>query len=65
MTIAVNHGREATQQQQRPNNIVSDEVAPNEPPHQDLYCVQIQLFSFLTLEVLLFHVQGKQLSSCR
>ena len=27
-----------------------DEVAQNEPPHQDLRCLQIQLFAFLVVK---------------
>ena len=29
------------------NSVDLDEVAPNEPPHQDLHCLQIQLFASL------------------
>ena len=29
-----------------------DEVAHDEPPHQDLHCLQIQLFSSLVLKEL-------------
>ena len=35
-----------------------DEVAPYEPPHQDLHCLQIQLLSFLVVKEL---VKLKQL----
>ena len=31
------------------NSVDLDEVAHNEPPHQDLSCLQIQLFSSLVL----------------
>ena len=31
----------------------SDEVAHHEPPHQDLHCLQIQLFSSLVLKMLI------------
>ena len=31
------------------NKVDLDEVAHNEPPHQDLRCLQIQLFSPLIL----------------
>ena len=32
------------------NSVDLDEVAHNEPPHQDLRCLQIQLFSSLVLK---------------
>ena len=31
-----------------------DEVAHHEPPHQDLHCLQIQLFSSLVLKELIY-----------
>ena len=31
------------------NSVDLDEVAHNEPPHQGLHCLQIQLFSSLVL----------------
>ena len=31
-----------------------DEVAHYEPPHQDLHCLQIQVFSSLVLKVLIW-----------
>ena len=34
------------------NSVDLDEVAPYEPPHQDLRCLQIQIFSFLALKEL-------------
>ena len=34
------------------NSIDLDEVAHYEPPHQDLCCLQIQLFSFLVFKEL-------------
>ena len=34
------------------NSVDLDEVAHYEPPHQDLHCFQIQLFSFLVLKEL-------------
>ena len=34
------------------NSVDLDEVAHYEPPHQDLGCLQIQLFSSLVLKVL-------------
>ena len=34
------------------NSVDLDEVAHVEPPHQDLGCLQIQLFSSLVLKVL-------------
>ena len=36
----------------RQNSIDLDEVAHYEPPHQDLCCLQIQLFSSLVLKEL-------------
>ena len=36
----------------RVNSVDLDEVAHDEPPHQDLHCLQSQLFSSLALEVL-------------
>ena len=38
-----------------------DEVAHNEPPHQDLRCLQIQLFSSLVLKVGKLPFQEKHL----
>ena len=32
------------------DNVDPDEVAHYEPPHQDLHCLQIQLFSSLVLK---------------
>ena len=32
------------------NRVDLDEVAHVEPPHQDLCCLQVQLFSFLVLK---------------
>ena len=37
---------------QRANSVDLDEVAHDEPPHQDLRCLQIQLFSSLVLKEL-------------
>ena len=34
------------------NRVDLDEAAHNEPPHQDLRCLLIQLFSSLALKVL-------------
>ena len=34
------------------NSVDLDEVAHYEPPHQDLLCLQLQLFSFLVLKEL-------------
>ena len=34
------------------NSVDLDEVAHNEPPHQDLRCMQIQLFSSLVVKEL-------------
>ena len=36
----------------RANSVDLDEVAHHEPPHQDLHCLQIQLFSSLVLKEL-------------
>ena len=36
----------------RANSVDLDEVAHYEPPHQDLCCLQIQLFSSLVLKEL-------------
>ena len=36
-------------QRQRANSVDLDEVAHYEPPHQDLHCLQMQLFSSLVL----------------
>ena len=41
-------------QRQRANSVDMDEVAHNEPPHQNLRCLQIQLFSSLVLKELTF-----------
>ena len=35
------------------NSVESDKVAHYEPPHQDLHCLQIQLFSSLVLKELI------------
>ena len=35
---------------ERADSVDLDEVAHNEPPHQDLLCLQIQLFSSLVLK---------------
>ena len=32
------------------NSVDPDEVAHDEPPHQDLHCLQIQLFSSLVVK---------------
>ena len=37
----------------RANNVDQDEVAHHEPPHQDLHCLQTQLFSSPALLVLI------------
>ena len=37
---------------QRLDSVDLDEVAPYEPPHQDLRCLQIQLFSSLVVKEL-------------
>ena len=38
------------------NSVDLDEVAHHEPPHQDLRCLQIQLFSSLVLrELIMVH----------
>ena len=34
------------------NSVDLDEVAHNEPPHQELHCLQIQLFASLVLKEL-------------
>ena len=39
------------------NSVGLDEVAHYEPPHQDLPCLQIQLFSSLALKELMNHKQ--------
>ena len=36
--------------EERANSLDLDEVAHDEPPHQDLRCLQIQLFSTLVLK---------------
>ena len=38
------------------NCVNPEEVAHYEPPHLDLYCLQIQLFSFVALLVLKYSV---------
>ena len=35
---------------QKANSVDSDEVAHYEPPHLDLHCLQIEIFSFLCLK---------------
>ena len=35
------------------NSVDPDEVAHNEPPHQDLHCLLVQLFSSMALKVLI------------
>ena len=40
----------------RENSAGPDEVAHNEPPHLDLHCLQIQLFSVLVLSMLRFEI---------
>ena len=49
------------------NSVDLDEVAHHEPPHQDLCCLQIQLFSPLVLKELRFILIGMKvgLSLCR
>ena len=43
-------------QDQRANSVDLDEVAHDEPPHQDLRCLQTQLFSSLIVkELMLIH----------
>ena len=39
------------------NSIDPDEVAQFEPPHLDLLCLQIQLYSLLKLLVLVWQMQ--------
>ena len=50
------------------NSVDLDEVAHCEPPHPDLRCLRIQIFSSLVLKVvvvvLLFYVHDKHLRSC-
>ena len=41
---------------QRAISIDPDEVAHNEPPHQDLCCLQILLFLSLSLQVLVIEM---------
>ena len=42
------------------NSVDLDEVAHYEPPHQDLRCLQIQLFSSLVVKELTYlHVFGE------
>ena len=38
----------------RANSVDPDEVAHNEPPHLDLHCLQIQIFSFLEFKAFKF-----------
>ena len=40
---------------------VLDEVARYEPPHQDLHCLQIQLFSSLVVKELNMSLQSSDL----
>ena len=39
----------------RANSVDLDEVAHDEPPHQDLYCLQIQLFWSVLVKELMVH----------
>ena len=43
----------------RANSVDPDEVAQNEPPHQDLRCVQIQLFSSMVVKELRVRIPVK------
>ena len=43
------------------NSVDLDEVAHNEPPYQDLRCLQIQQFSSLVVkELILLNIRQKQ-----
>ena len=48
-------------QRQRAHSVNLDEVAHNEPPHQDLRCLQNQIFLPLVLKVLVLHAYHKYL----
>ena len=39
-----------------------DEVAHYEPPHQDLHCLQIQLFSSLVLKELILLMKREEIA---
>ena len=39
-------------QRQRANSVDLDEMAHDEPPHQDLHCLQVYLFSSLVIKEL-------------
>ena len=45
------------------NSVALDEVAHDEPPHQDLRCLQIQLFASLVLKELR-HIESKFCPKC-
>ena len=42
------------------NSLDLDEVAHYEPPHQDLRCLQIQLFSSLVVKELIWHARFRK-----
>ena len=46
------------------NSVDLDEVAQYEPPHQDLRCLQIQLFLSLVLKELIKRPKGKNHPNC-
>ena len=46
------------------NSVVLDEVAHHEPPHQDLRCLQIQLFSSLVPKELIVYKSVSKFYVC-